>query len=96
MPSASTAETKLGYGAPTFGGTSLTPLFAKAAPKSSRAGRVMKSGKWTPGSDRNSVPVDSAVTAVPSDSRGTALGGGSTPSLTQRSRLTSAARSRGA
>src|SRR2546427_316717 len=96
LPSASTADTKVTNGAPTFGGSSVTMPRASSGPKSRRTGRSMRSGKLTPGIFVNTPAVTSASTAVPSARRGTLLAGGSTPSVTHRSRLTSAARRSGA
>ena len=72
-------------------------LRSTSGPKSSRAGREMRSGNRDAGDG-----VERRPRSTPRSPRcrrrcaGTALGGGSTPSLTQRSRLTSAARSSGA
>src|SRR5207244_3258016 len=83
-------------GAPTFGGSSVTMPRASSGPKSRRTGRSIRSGKRTPGIFVKTRAVTSAGTAVPSARRGTLLAGGSTPSVTHRSRLTSAARRSGA
>ena len=96
LPSPSTAQTKVLKGAPALGGSSVTTPSAKETPKSSRAGRAIRSGKRRPGMAAKVARVDSPATAVPSARRGKALGGGSTLADTHRSRLTRAARRSGA
>src|SRR5437667_55395 len=89
LPSASTADTNVTNGAPTFGGSSVTMPHASSGPQSRRTGLSIRSVRRTPGIFLKTGAVTSAGTAVPSARRGTLLAGGSTPSVTHRSRLTS-------
>ena len=56
------------------------------------AGRAWGSGRLRAGITASAARTSARVAAVPSDHRGTAEGGGSTPSTTQATRFISAAR----